>query len=323
MKLFPGLFYGAGGLCFCAVVSARAAIFTVTTTADNGPGSLRASIAAASSGDAIVFSSSLAGQTIQLTGGQLSIGQNLTIDASALANGIIINGGGNGRVLEIGGSGFVELDGLTLTNGYGNGGTGAGVFLDNTTCGLTANHCVFSGNFGAEYGGGIYTYGTLTLNNCIVYGNTADVFGGGIFGYGSAITLNNCRLLANLVSNGGGGGIESELTTLRLNGCVISNNFSPFFGGGLDSDDDGSLAATNCVFADNTSGTGGAISVETPATTAILSDCTFCDNISTNGAGGGMVNYGSLALINCLFSGNSVTNSNGLGGGLVNSGIAT
>jgi len=46
---------------------------TVTNILDSGPGSLRAEIAAANSGDTINFASSLDGQTVTLTSGELLI----------------------------------------------------------------------------------------------------------------------------------------------------------------------------------------------------------------------------------------------------------
>src|SRR4051794_24653372 len=52
---------------------------TVLNTLDGGAGSLRAQVAAAHSGDTVVFAPSLAGQTITLTKGELLISRNLTI----------------------------------------------------------------------------------------------------------------------------------------------------------------------------------------------------------------------------------------------------
>src|SRR6516165_8714141 len=54
---------------------------TVLNNHDSGPGSLRAAIAAANSGDTIDFAPSLTGQTIKLTGGELVIAKSLNIDA--------------------------------------------------------------------------------------------------------------------------------------------------------------------------------------------------------------------------------------------------
>ncbi len=318
MKLFRCLLSTFAAICLCLAPSARAAVDTVTTPADSGPGSLRNIIAAAGTGDTIVFSSTMAGQTIYLTNGELFIAQNLTIDASSLAGGITIDGGGNGRVLEIGGANVV-IDALTVTNGYANDDTGGGVLLDEPAATLTAKSCVFSGN-SAEFGGGISTYGMLTLNNCMVSNNFANIYGGGVFCYGSGVTGSNCAFIANSVPDGGGGAIESEFSGLTLNNCTVSENVASFFGGGIDSEDDGALNLTNCMFVGNSSGTAGALSIQTPA--AVI-NCSFFDNASTNGAGGGIVNYDTLTLNNCNFSGNSVANSDSQGGGLVNSGVLT
>ena len=74
-----------------------AAIVTVTSAADSGPGSLRTAIAGANPGDYIDFAVALAGQTIHLTSGELSIGKNLTIDASGFGEPLVINAGGTSR----------------------------------------------------------------------------------------------------------------------------------------------------------------------------------------------------------------------------------
>src|SRR6516165_6363168 len=50
---------------------------TVTNAFDKGPGSLRDTITNAKSGDTIVFSASLDGQTITLTSDQLTINKSL------------------------------------------------------------------------------------------------------------------------------------------------------------------------------------------------------------------------------------------------------
>src|SRR5262249_6281577 len=53
---------------------------TVLNNLDIGAGSLGAAIAAAHNGDTVVFASSLAGQTITLTSGELVISKSLEID---------------------------------------------------------------------------------------------------------------------------------------------------------------------------------------------------------------------------------------------------
>ena len=81
---------------------AAQAQFVVTTAADeddgdalpgNGAGtSLREAVKYASPGDTITFAPALSGQTISVTNGLISITKSVTIDASALVDGVIING---------------------------------------------------------------------------------------------------------------------------------------------------------------------------------------------------------------------------------------
>ncbi|MGH7940717.1 MAG: hypothetical protein ACREFR_06580, partial [Limisphaerales bacterium] len=317
MKLFPDPPVTAIVAWFSMALMGHAAVDTVTTAADSGPGSLRNAIAAASPGDTIVFSAALAGQTIQLDSGELLISQDVTIDASALAGGIFIDGGGGSRVLEIGDA-DVTMNSLTLTNGYANGDVGGGVLLDDATTSLSASNCVFCGN-SAEFGGGICAYGILTLDGCTVSGNSAIVFGGAVYAYGGDVSGNNCTFSGNSVTDGGGA-IDGEFSGVTLENSTVSDNVASIFGGGVDSDNEGTLYLTNCAFLGNSSGTGGALSVQTPATAI---NCTFSDNISTNGAGGGIANYDTLTLNNCSFFANSATNANGQGGGVLNSGILT
>src|SRR5579862_9566759 len=58
-------------------------VYHVTTTADSGPGSLRAAVAAANAhpgADVIVFDGRLSGQTITLAGGELLVTDDVRIN---------------------------------------------------------------------------------------------------------------------------------------------------------------------------------------------------------------------------------------------------
>ena len=90
---------------------------TVMNNNDSGSGSLRATIAAAASGDTINFSSKLKGETITLTSGELTVGVNLTIDGPG-ANQLAISGDDASRVFEIAAGLNVTISGLTITHGY-------------------------------------------------------------------------------------------------------------------------------------------------------------------------------------------------------------
>jgi uncharacterized protein (TIGR03118 family) len=90
---------------------------TVTSAADSGAGSLRAVIAAAQSGDQIVFDHHLRGQTITLTSGELTIAKSLDVEGPG-ADQLTISGNNASRVFDVKGSTTdVAIRGLTIAHG--------------------------------------------------------------------------------------------------------------------------------------------------------------------------------------------------------------
>src|SRR5207247_937580 len=92
-------------------------LLTVMNNNDNGPGSLRQALIDATSGSTIFFDSSLNGQTIALTSGNLIV--NKSVDIEGLGpNELAVSGGGNSRVFHITKPGVtVTIAGLTITGG--------------------------------------------------------------------------------------------------------------------------------------------------------------------------------------------------------------
>lgn len=83
----------------------------------NSDSALRSAIDGANPGDVITFAPALSGQTITLTGGQLVINVNLTIDASGLDERLTVSGGGVTRVFLVNGFHDVLLRGFNVTSG--------------------------------------------------------------------------------------------------------------------------------------------------------------------------------------------------------------
>ncbi len=192
MKLSLKLLASLVSASFC--LQASAATITVINTSDSGAGSLRQAISDSSSGDTIDFDSSLNGQTITLTSGELLIDKNLTITGPG-ANQLAINGNAAGRVFEITSGIDVTISGLTITNG--NALFGGGIY--NVGHSLTIANSTLSGN-SARKAGGIYNQGTtLTITNSTLSGNSASVGnGGGIYNQvGAASTIANSTLSGN------------------------------------------------------------------------------------------------------------------------------
>src|SRR5262249_25659520 len=109
-------------------------VLTVTNTMDSGAGSLRAAIQNAHNGSLIRFAPSLAGSTITLTSGELSINHNVNIVGLGM-NRLTIDADNISRIFDITGASNVQISGLTLANGFAGAssphpGEGGGIFDD-------------------------------------------------------------------------------------------------------------------------------------------------------------------------------------------------
>ncbi|WP_293150568.1 peroxidase family protein, partial [Okeania sp. SIO2C9] len=263
----------------------------VTNTNDSGQGSLREAIANADSGDTIVFDPSIAGETINLTSGELRIDKDLHIDGYE-NNPVNINAGGNSRVFQIddGNNSIqsqVSIDGVVI--GGGN---------------VTGN---------GDDGGGIFNRENLTLSNSTITGNTANEDGGGIFNAQTGnITISNTTISNNETKEGlaSGGGIFNG-GEINISHSEISNNFANDTGGGIYNWSPGNITITNSTITGNTvNNDGGGIFVY--GDTKIL-DSTISDNValSATADGGGVAVFGNAEITNSTISGNSARDDGG------------
>ena len=138
-------------LCLIAL-SSQAATISVINTNDSGGGSPRQTLADSVDRDMINFDSSLNGQTITLTSGELLVNKNVTISGPG-ANTLAVDANHASRVFYIASSTDVTISGLTITNGSTpTPNRGGGIFNDQGT--LTVSSSTLSGN-SCWYGGGI------------------------------------------------------------------------------------------------------------------------------------------------------------------------
>jgi hypothetical protein len=172
----------------------------VLSVEDSGPGSLREMIVQAPAGSVIFFDSSLSGQTIVLSSGHLTINKNLIIDASNLANGLTIDGNGNGIVFTT--DGDVTLNSLTITGGSGEIGGGI-----NNSGNLTLLNSTLHDNSAGFGGGAIFNAGELKVVNSTFYNNRSLGswgVGGAIYNNAGKLTLVNSTIVGNEGKQGGG-----------------------------------------------------------------------------------------------------------------------
>ena len=168
---------------------------TVLNALDSGAGSLRDAIKAARSGDTILFDSSLSGQTIILTSGELAITKSLDIEGPG-ASLLAISGNNASRVFDVSQNQqpvVVTIAGLTIENGLDSGiAEGGGIFNRSST--LTLTNDVLSNNVAQGHstgtpgeGGAIANLGgILMVTGCTFTGNQALGCDGGGKGEGGS-----------------------------------------------------------------------------------------------------------------------------------------
>ena len=321
---------GVAALLFSGMIAvggpAFAATITVNTTDDelnsDGDCSLREAITAANTNAGVdgcpagqagptidVITFGVTG-TITLTGGILTITDDLAINGPGAAN-LTISGGGTVRVLSLEvASKTLSLSDITVADGFDSYG-GGGIWSYGT---LTIADSTISGSSAGSYGGGINNLGgTLTVTNSTFSGNSATI-GGGINSAGGAITITNSTFSSNSASDSGAGIFSYSGATLNVMNSTFSGNSAGSNGGGIGNQS--TATVTKSTFSGNSAFRGGGIAEGTLTVT----NSTFSGN-SASFQGGGIYSDASLTLTNSTFSGNSV--GTGEGGGIFNNSTST
>ena len=226
----------------------------VTNTDDSGLGSLRKALSTVCVDGTIHFAPELANQTISLLSGPLTLGKNVTIDASA-APGLTISGSNADRVFVANAGTTATVSNLTVTNGYGF--QLAGGILNNGN--LTLDHVNVTGNSmttnGGDFwqgGGGIYSGDGATLNliDSSVSNNQAGWSGGGIYAFFNTTTTILRSTVNGNVSNDVGGAIRS-LGNMTITDSTIDGNTATGWHGGAIFQTDGDITITNSTITNN------------------------------------------------------------------------
>ncbi|MBO9662144.1 IPTL-CTERM sorting domain-containing protein [Dokdonella sp.] len=284
-----------------------AAIRTVTNCDDDGPGSLRATIAAAGESDTIDLTRLQCGRITLETGAIPIELDNLTL-TGIRADRTVIDGGGRDRVFIHYGLGTLTLQKLTVSGGYYRA-TGHDVAFGGCIAArsyLSLDHAAVSDCKAVgvgSYGGGTFSY-ALLMQNSLISGNlaagrlddaTTAGFGGGGYAYfmqifDSAISSNRADYQADPRFNSYG--IGGGLMAIRGGGIynsTIDSNFSQGRGGGVAAFSD--LRLSNSTISGNQAQAeiGGGAFLRRPSTLQ-MDNSTIAFNRAGRDAGGVWLN---------------------------------
>jgi predicted outer membrane repeat protein len=276
------------------------AVLNVITNADSGPGSLRAIIGAANTGDTINFT--IHDTTITLSS-EISISNATTIDGTT--KNITISGNNHNRIFNISipAATTETLKNLIFTNGS-SGNNGGAIVQSAGTLSLTNDK--FNSNNSSANGGAVSTAGGLGMNNDSFTSNTATLNGGAVYAAGGtaiSISATDCVFTSNTASINDGGAIYTE-KSLTVSGGTFTNNLAGTGGGAIEYHPPGTsnsqMTLTNVTFTTNTAELGGGVlsdpAVSQGTTTISVSGCLFNANKATgSGAGGGGMEVAAVA----------------------------
>ncbi|HLZ55084.1 MAG TPA: choice-of-anchor Q domain-containing protein [Verrucomicrobiae bacterium] len=216
-----------------STVSLTAAVLTVTSLADSGPGSLRDQVAASAAGDTIQF----AVNGTMLLSSAINISHTLNVQGPG-ASALVVDANHAGRAFDTSGDPVI-LSGMTITNGLVVGAQGS-------DGGIGQN----GADGGSAYGGAILDSGiSFVLSNCWLVGNVAQ---GGEGGRGGNNVIGTTYFPPGRGGGGGlgeGGAVYSMSSTVTVVNCTFSDNRAV---GGV-----GGKGGTNVASSLDAGGTGG------------------------------------------------------------------
>ncbi len=314
-----------------------ATTWTITKVEDTNDGlcdadcSLREAVAAATSGDTIVFSPLFnSPQTITLLLGQITIDKNLTITGTG-SNLIAISANMSGRIFNMTGSISVMMSGMNLRDGrvganLEDGRGGAILFIiesGNGTLGLSnmefTNNAAYYAPDHYGLGAGVYCYGcTITATNLHLHDNVGPGNASAIDADSATVSISDSVIDRNIGGATGTtlivqdssvtenliGGISGRNITL-INSTVSNNHGRGVFGGGGAS----TMSIENSTVSGNTD---GGLSNDG---FAVIKN-TLVSNNQKSSDGAGITNFGTMYIYGSAITGNSAGQN---GGGLVNS----
>jgi hypothetical protein len=288
----------------CSAGAAQAAVIVVTSTADAGPGSLRAALTTANPGDTISIPTP--GDYL-VSSAELAVTKNVSIEGSGPSVRVVADG--NNRVFNVT-AGSVTISGITVTGGGLSGPGVAGGGIANAAGTLELRNVIVRGNAvantpsgGIPRGGGIFNgTGTLIVADSTISGNSSSVGpkgggipeGGGISNAGGSVTITRSAVSGNtssIAEVGGipiGAGINSSSGRVDLVDSTVSGNNA--VGGSVPEGGGISLVKSTATLTRTTvSGNAASVSFE-----------------GSIGEGGGIFDFEStLTLVNSTVTGNS------------------
>ena len=225
-------------------------------------------------------------------------------------------GSGTKRVFLINEKVNLTLDGLSLTDGTGDGTYGGGaIFMDQASSTLNCLNCTIANNESPINSGAVYvTAGTLDFTNCTFsknIGTGSNSFGGALYVKNGSLTCTGCTFSENASVNNGGAVWLNAMSKADFIDCDFTSNVcTANLAGAICLSGANPLNITGGTFKGNSAPNGGCF-YNNAASTINITGTKFIDNKATAGVGG--VFYckdtagPKIKIENAEFTGNTAT----------------
>lgn len=319
-------------LGLASAATARATTYTVTSTDDAGPGTLRAAVTSANTDPSppatIAFAPGVTGVIDLLS--PLALSQSATIEGPGASALELDGNGGNIQVLTVSSGATVSISGLRFAFGAapdpGNGSPAMGGAISNHgTLTVTASRFdhnsaggpsqVSGPDVGVGEGGAIYSSGSLTVRDSTFTDNAAggvgaagndsdEGLGGAIYNdsHGS-LTVTGSTFAGNRAGGNGGAGADSGNAA---GGAIVGNSL-----GSISLSDNtftgNAAGGTGGTGANSGQGFGGGVIVGFQSTGTLRNDTIDANTVgSASGSdGAGFANLGTASVIGTIVSANT------------------
>ena len=308
----------------------------ITSSADNGPGSLRDAVSIAESGDTLIFDEATSASMINLSSGVIALDKDLVISSINFTK-VQINANSTSRIFRITNGSTVSLWGVILMNGSSVDNGGAIMIEPSSSLNLyssSINNSAAAGDMATNGGGAIYNGGSLFISGNSTFTNNQATgtsgSGGAIFnGPEAYLLVQNCTFTGNS-ANRAGGAIEDQSNVPAnapnyVENCTFTDNTTgaaPGNGGAIHISGTGSMNINNSTATGNVAASEGGAYWNNLGRMYVSGGSINGNDAQGAGAdnGGGALfnNGGSLTATGVTINQNSASGASGSGGGVIN-----
>lgn len=297
------------------VTPARADTDHVVNCSNDGPGSLRNVIAAAASGDTIVFDVDCSGATPLVLASLIAIsGTQLTIEGGGAGGSLTTISGHNAtQLFSVGLDTDLTLDHLELTQAYS---AADGAALANVGSFVRLRNSTVHDNHSFGFGGGAIANsagGELLIESTTFLDNSAPQVGGAIYSNGANTSAYTSTFLGNSATRGGAIGSNDGVLLVRQSTFAGNTAASTGgVGGAINAQGSAAVEISNSTVTGNTSKFGGGLGFTGDAE-VVVTNSTVSDNSVLAGGSGSQIGNAAktLAVVNTIVSGKGGTNCAG------------